>query len=355
MNKTGTQALETRRLILRQFRPEDADDMYRNWASDPEVTRFLTWPAHSNVEVTRMILEDWVSRYGDGGFFNWAVVWKETGSVIGNISVVHLEEAIGEAEIGYCMGRAFWGRGIMPEALRAVMDYLFDTVGINRIMAGYDVNNPKSGRVMEKAGMKPEGVRRAAGRNNQGICDVACYALLRGDRTPPEKKEQAAPVVRFAREEDLPRVNLLRKQVNDLHVAGKPDVFRPGFCDELRDYLFVVWNDPQKKVVVAELDGQVVGFAILNHIVRPENPFMFERDFLDIDEFGVDESFRRRGIAGAMVSFICDYARSQGFRRLELNMWEFNRGALAFYETAGLKTYRRYMEIFLDRKEGGSV
>ena len=77
---------------------------------------------------------------------------------------------------------------------------------------------------------------------------------------------------------------------------------------------------------------------------------MFERDYLDIDEFAVDESCRRQGIASAMLSFIRSYAGRQGFRRLELNMWEFNRGALAFYETAGLKTYRRYMEIYLDRK-----
>lgn len=154
--------------------------------------------------------------------------------------------------------------------------------------------------------------------------------------------------VRFAREEDLPQVNVLRKQVNDVHVAGKPDVFKPGFPDELRDYLYVVWQDPQKKIVVAELNGQVVGFAVLNHIVRPENPFMFERDFLDIDEFGVDESCRRQGVASAMLSFIRDYARKEGFRRLELNMWEFNQGALAFYESAGLRTYRRYMEIYLD-------
>ena len=162
-------------------------------------------------------------------------------------------------------------------------------------------------------------------------------------------------LVRFAREEDLPQVNVLRKQVNDIHVAGKPDVFKPGFSDELRDYLFVIWQDPQKKVVVAELEGKVVGFAILNHIVRPENPFMYERNFLDIDEFGVHESCRRQGIAGAMFTFIRDWAQKEGFRRLELNMWEFNQGALAFYEAAGLKTYRRYMEIYLDGEEEGKA
>ena len=347
MNKTGTQRIETHRLILRPFRMEDAEDMFTNWASDPEVTRFLTWPAHTDVGVSRMVLESWIARYGDGGFFNWAMEWKESGRVIGNISVVKLDEGLETADIGYCMSRTFWGQGIMPEALRAVIAYLFGTAEVSRITACHDVNNPKSGRVMAKAGMKKEGVLRRSGRNNLGICDVVWYALLREDTEPKARRKPADVTIRFAEEKDLPRVNELRKQVNDLHVSGKADVFKPGFGDDLKNYIFEIHRDPQKKILVAETEGNVCGFAVLNHIVRPENPFMFERNYLDVDEFGVDESFRRRGVAAAMVSFIRDWAKEQGFRRLELNMWEFNRGALAFYEAAGFRTYRRYMEIYL--------
>ena len=182
MNKAGTQRIETDRLILRRFRSEDAEDMYANWASDPEVTRFLTWPTHSSVDVTKAILSDWIPRYEDGGYFNWAMEYKDTGKVIGNISVVRLIESIDAAEMGYCMSRAYWGQGLMPEALRAVMDYLFDVVGLNRVAACHDANNPKSGRVMEKAGMKLEGILRAAGKNNLGICDDVWHAMIRSDR-----------------------------------------------------------------------------------------------------------------------------------------------------------------------------
>ena len=153
--------------------------------------------------------------------------------------------------------------------------------------------------------------------------------------------------VRLAREEELDRVNELRRQVNDLHVAGKPDVFKPGFSRELRDYICVIWEDPEQDIAVAEMDGKIAGFAVLHHIRRPENPFMFERDFLDIDEFCVDEACRRQGVASAMIEFIKDYARERGFHRLELNMWEFNREALLFYEAAGFSTFRRYMEMML--------
>ena len=184
MNKTGTQRIETPRLILRRFRIEDAGEMYRNWASDPEVTRFLTWPVHTSAEVTESLLREWTARYADGGYFNWAMESKETGEVIGNISVVRLNETTEAADIGYCMSRAFWGRGLMPEALSSVMTYLFDVVGLNRVAACHDVNNPRSGRVMDKAGMKPEGILRGAGKNNRGICDEAWHAMIRRDREP---------------------------------------------------------------------------------------------------------------------------------------------------------------------------
>lgn len=153
--------------------------------------------------------------------------------------------------------------------------------------------------------------------------------------------------VRRARENELERVNELRMQVNALHVAGKPEVFKPGFPEELRNYIYAIHKDPEQFIVVAEKDGTICGFAVLHHINRPENPFMKERDFLDIDEFCVDEAFRRQGIASEMIAFIREFAKEKGFHRIELNMWEFNQDALAFYEAAGFQTFRRYMEMFI--------
>ena len=152
-------------------------------------------------------------------------------------------------------------------------------------------------------------------------------------------------IIRFAKENELVRVNELRKQVNDLHVEGKPEVFKAGFNDELRDYVYDIWNDPEQEIVVADSDGIICGFAVLHHIVKPATPFMYERDFIDVDEFCVDKDYRRQGVASEMITFMRNYAREKGFNRIELNMWEFNRDALAFYETVGFKTYRRYMEM----------
>lgn len=153
--------------------------------------------------------------------------------------------------------------------------------------------------------------------------------------------------IRFAKETELDRVNEIRKQVNDVHVAGKPEVFKPGFSKELQDFIKVIWDDPEQEIVVAVEDDEICGFAILHHINKPENPFMWERDFLDIDEFCVDEKHRRKGVATQLISYIKEYAKEKGYHRLELNMWEFNESALEFYESVGFETYRRYMEIML--------
>lgn len=171
MNKTGTERIETERLVLRRFTIEDAEDMYNGWCTDPEVTRFLTWPPHESVEVTKAVLNDWIPKYENGDYFNWVIELKETGKIFGNISVVKVRENIDSADIGYCMARAYWGQGYMPEALKAVMRYLFEVVGMNRVAALHDANNAKSGRVMDKAGMKLEGTLRQAGINNQGVYD----------------------------------------------------------------------------------------------------------------------------------------------------------------------------------------
>ncbi len=150
--------------------------------------------------------------------------------------------------------------------------------------------------------------------------------------------------VRLAKENDLDRVNELRRQVNDLHVKGRPDIFKPGFPKELSDHVYTIRNDPKQRIVVCERDGVISGYAVLNHITRPETPFMTERDYLDIDEFCVDEAYRRTGVGTELMQFIRSYAEELGFSRIELNMWEFNADALAFYEEIGFTTYRRYME-----------
>lgn len=183
----GTRSMETRRLWLRPFMPDDARDIFENWASDPEVTRYLFWETHPDMEVTRAVLSTWVEQYGQEGYYNWAIAVRDEalgkpGAVIGNISVVSCSDRNSWAEIGYVIGRDYWSLGIMTEALAAVLRYLFETVGLHRVMLKHDILNVASGRVMIKNGMTKEGVLRGEHRRKDGTwADIVLYGMLRDE------------------------------------------------------------------------------------------------------------------------------------------------------------------------------
>ncbi len=181
----GTQVIETPRLLLRRAVLEDANAMYDNWASDPEVTRFLIWPTHNSVEITLKVLQSWMEGYKKDNYYQWMIVLKSIGQPIGSISGMNPNDQLSSIEIGYCIGKNWWHQGIMTEALQGVIEYLFETCNFNRITANHDPNNPHSGNVMKKCGMKYEGTARQSAKNNQGICDTAQYAILRSDWKKP--------------------------------------------------------------------------------------------------------------------------------------------------------------------------
>jgi len=179
MKHLGTKRLETARLALRRYSVDDTDAMYANWASDPEVTKYLMWPHHETVETSRRVLADWIGHYGEEDYYHWAIVLKENGDrPIGDIAVVRRDDTVEMVHIGYCIGRKWWNRGITTGALREVIRFFFEEVDANRVEARHDPRNVNSGKVMARCGMRYEGTQRQADRNNQGRCDSAMYAIL---------------------------------------------------------------------------------------------------------------------------------------------------------------------------------
>lgn len=183
MKQLGSKVLETARLILRPFRAADARQAFTNWMSDPAVTRYLTWTPHTDISFTQKLLAQWEQESVFSDVYHWAIVFRGTGEVIGDICVVSSDKRSERAELGYCLSRAFWGRGIMTEALLAVISYLIGEVGFSRVEAKHATANAASGRVMDKCGMKEEGVlHRYYCLPSTGECvDVSVHAILRGD------------------------------------------------------------------------------------------------------------------------------------------------------------------------------
>lgn len=179
-----TVELETKRLILRRFKRGDAAAAYRNWTSDPIVTKYLSWKPHRTLKDTKIVMELWVEQYGKRDFYQWAICEKEHDEPIGSIGVVSKNDDVAMVHIGYCIGRQWQNKGYMSEALRRVIAFFFEEVNINRIESRHDPNNPASGKVMLNAGMTFEGIQREADLNNQGLVDAAFYAILSRDYVP---------------------------------------------------------------------------------------------------------------------------------------------------------------------------
>lgn len=182
LNHRGTKLIETERLILRRFNLKDTEDMYNNWANDDEVTKHLSWPIHESIDVSAKIIESWVRSYDNNETYNWAIELKEIGEVIGSIGIVGLDNIYEQCSIGYCIGKSFWGKGITTEAFIGLIEFLFKEVGFERIQAYHHIDNPASGRVMIKAGLKYEGRLRNYRKKLNGIyVDCDFYGIIKSD------------------------------------------------------------------------------------------------------------------------------------------------------------------------------
>lgn len=172
----------TRRLRLRRPRLEDAEAAFESYASDAEITRYLTWNAHTSPSQTRehfqQVIDAWDLRMGHRA---WLMERQADGALLGTIGCTVYFHRV---EIGFALGSRFWGQGYMPEALTRVCEAAFDDERIFRVQALCDEENARSSRVMEKAGMKLEGRLRNYGYhpNRSDVPrDCLMYSLVRGD------------------------------------------------------------------------------------------------------------------------------------------------------------------------------
>lgn len=176
----GTQTIKTERLILRRFTPDDAQNMYNNWANDERVTKYMTWTPHESAEATLELIKLWCTEYERENNYNWVIEFE--GTIIGSISVVGFSEHDKHASIGYCLAYKHWNKGFMPECAKAVIDFLFSEIGFNRIEISHAVKNPASGRVAQKCGLTFEGTKRQYLKSNYGeYLDISFHSILKSE------------------------------------------------------------------------------------------------------------------------------------------------------------------------------
>ena len=164
---TGTPELSSKRLKLRRLKMSDAEDMFENWASDSEVTKYLTWDAHGSIDVTKSILKNWVKDYDKPDFYQWGIEDVENNELIGTISVVNKDDEKKEFELGVCLSKKYWGKKIALEAVNMVMKYL-SSIGYKTMITTTKVGNEKCLNSIKKTDYEYLGIKKEGCTNLDG-------------------------------------------------------------------------------------------------------------------------------------------------------------------------------------------
>lgn len=172
--------LETERVTLRKLHPNDRDDMYA-WASDPEVAQYVTWYAHPSPKATASFIDIICERYKHAKIAPWALVHRQNNSMIGLNGFCAWDTHHHKATLAYVLSKPYWGQGYTTETTRAIIQFGFENMALNRIDARCRIENIGSARVMEKCGLTYEGTLREVAFVKNEFIDLKLYAITKTD------------------------------------------------------------------------------------------------------------------------------------------------------------------------------
>ena len=319
--------LETERLILRRWEDSDAEDLYK-YASNPDVGPIAGWPAHQSVDESRDVIKNVLS-----GEEAYAICLKEDGKTIGAIELklnghTDMTDRDDECEMGYWLGKPFWGQGIMPEAVMEMLRHAFEELEMQKVWIGYYEGNTKSKRVQEKCGFR--------------------YQWRSEDVDVPLMHEKRTGHVSLMTKEDW--LLMQRGIVTDYSI-------RKVTIDDY-DAIFDLWNSTeQSRRALNPVDDTREGIAkYLNR--NPNTCFATVKDNkiigviltghdgrrAIIHHMCVHPDYRRRGIAGHLVALAEDALKKEGIQKIFGLVFKDNEAANAFWEREGysLRTNLNY-------------
>ena len=170
------ETLYTPRLVLRKFAETDAEDVFA-WASDARVTKFVSVQTQESLGSTKETLAGWIA---DKENYNWAI--ELNGRVVGRAYSHYVSWQNNHCELGCLICYDCWNKGLVSEALQGILDYLFNKTSMHRVEALYEADNPASGKVLQKCGMKYEGIKRQFFMCGDGnYADALTYVIFKDD------------------------------------------------------------------------------------------------------------------------------------------------------------------------------
>jgi RimJ/RimL family protein N-acetyltransferase len=328
--------LQTERLLIRPFRPADAAGLVAR-RNDPRVARYQDWVLPYTEEQAESTVSELVAMDGPSNEEWWmaAVCDRRTGQVLGDLAVRLTWEGR-TAEVGYTFDHEHWGRGYATESLAALVEYLFEGIGVTRVFGMLHPDNPASAMVMERTGFLFEGHTRMSYWLGDEVSDDWIYGLTRPDwdtwRHRPRHHPDQVSLEEIAAENEAMVAKLTTHKTQEAFVASMAWSFADALFPEVVDGAPVV---PWMRAVVA--DGEVVGFVML--ALRTENhpePYLWR--------LLIDRLHQRRGIGDRVMDLLADECRRMGDETL-LTSWTEGKGSpRPFYLAHGFEPTGRIVD-----------
>ena len=335
--------IETDRLVMRPFDMSDAQSMFRNWASDPDVVRFLQYDVCETLKATEKHINQWFEYFNNlplgSSWCLFAIELKSDGELIGTIDFHENDKEARAAEIGYQLGKAWWRMGYATEALRRVIQYCFEEVGLNRLWADHNSLNVASGKVLLKAGMLHEGTFRQYYVRKGELVDKCSYAILMDDweikndiknSIIPLEREQweGHKFAKFSYTSTTYYDVVINRTGSDFNVSLVKKEFDVPFEMEPDDFdiLFQPYWENVKAWGIL-VDGHLI--AVIETAVEEWS------NRLRVTELWVDDAYHRRGIATALMDIAIKRAKDEKRRVVMLETQSCNGNAIAFYLSYG--------------------
>ena len=148
--------------------------------------------------------------------------------------------------------------------------------------------------------------------------------------------------------EDFEKLKPVHKEVHDLHTKGRPDKYNPTPNTLDKDYYKGLVDSKESRVFVIEHKGEIIAFTFLRKNETPDREILVKKEYVFMEDFGVTETFRENGLGKLLFNRALEFTKEIGAKSLELGVWEFNKTAIMFYESMGMKTQARKMEYKID-------
>lgn len=333
--------LQTERLILREITENDAEEMYKNWASDEGVSKYVRWSTHKNLEETREYIRCEQKRCENGECYNWGIVLKEKNELIGAIGAFPSED--NRLELGYNIAKNHWNNGYTTEALKRVLKYLINNEGVYRFRCAHAVLNPASGAVMSKAGFIYSHNDSIEKFDKSKSFDIKVYYLdIDKIKLIQPNEENKKEIIEYKKEH-------LENGETTIHACSKLDKI-----NNYEEWLNLVKNNSNKETVesnwtvttqflgVREKDNKIVGMINIRHELTTD----FLRNYAGHIGYGVRPSERRKGYVTQMLNQALIYCKDElKLDRVMVSCEKENEGSRKTIVNAGgvlEKEYKTY-------------